>query len=132
MLRYVQRRLLQLMPTLLGVLVVVFLLVRISGDPTQLLLPQTATLADRALYRHQHGLDQPLPIQFLHYIASVARGDLGRSLVDARPALQVVLQRLPATIELTADDLREIEAGAAPLTAHGERYPEAAQKMINR
>jgi len=97
---YMLRRLLQLVPTLLGVLAVVFLLVRVSGDPTQLLLPQTATLADRALYRKQHGLDQPIPVQFIHYIASVAHGDLGRSLTDARPALDVVLQRLPATIEL--------------------------------
>lgn len=123
MLRYVQRRLVQLVPTLLGVLIVVFLLVRISGDPTQLLLPQTATLADRALYRHQHGLDQPVPIQFLRYIGSVARGDLGRSLVDARPALQVALQRLPATVEL---------AGAAMFLAVLVGFPVGIVSAVRR
>jgi peptide/nickel transport system permease protein len=97
---YLGRRLLQVMPTLLGVTLVVFLLIRVSGDPTQLLLPETATPEDRALYRKQHGLDRPLPIQYARYIGNLLRGDLGRSLVDERPALGVVLQRLPATVEL--------------------------------
>jgi ABC-type dipeptide/oligopeptide/nickel transport system permease component len=88
------------MPTLLGVTLVVFLLIRVSGDPTQLLLAETATPEDRALFRKQHGLDRPLPIQYAQYIGNLLRGDLGRSLVDERPALGVVLQRLPATVEL--------------------------------
>jgi ABC-type dipeptide/oligopeptide/nickel transport system permease component len=98
---YLGRRLLQLVPTLLGVTLVVFLLVRVSGDPTQLLLPETATPEDRQLFRRQHGLDRPIPIQYAQYVGNVLRGDLGRSLVDDRPALDVVLQRLPATVELT-------------------------------
>jgi peptide/nickel transport system permease protein len=97
---YLGRRLLQVMPTLLGVTLVVFLLIRVSGDPTQLLLAETATPEDRALFRKQHGLDRPLPIQYAQYIGNLLRGDLGRSLVDERPALGVVLQRLPATVEL--------------------------------
>jgi peptide/nickel transport system permease protein len=98
---YLGRRLAQMVPTLLGVTLVVFLLVRVSGDPTQLLLPETATPEDRALFRRQHGLDQPLAAQYVRYLASFARGDLGRSLVDQQPALEVVLERLPATVELT-------------------------------
>lgn len=100
MLQYLGRRLLQLGPTLLGVTLVVFLLIRVSGDPTQLLLPETATPEDRELFRRQHGLDQPIPIQYVRYLANLVQGDLGRSLIDHRPALEVVLQRLPATVEL--------------------------------
>jgi len=101
MLPYLGRRLLQLVPTLLGVTLVVFLLIRVSGDPTQLLLPETATPEDRELFRKQHGLDRPIPIQYVQYVGNLLRGDLGRSLIDERSALDVVLQRLPATIELT-------------------------------
>jgi peptide/nickel transport system permease protein len=97
---YVMRRLLQLVPTLLGVLVVVFLLVRVSGNPAALLLPPTATPADRALFARQHGFDRPIPVQFGLYLRGLLHGDFGRSLVDGRPALAVVLQRLPATVEL--------------------------------
>jgi peptide/nickel transport system permease protein len=97
---YLGRRLLQLVPTLLGVTVVVFLLIRVSGDPTQLLLPETATLEDRALFRKQHGLDRSIAIQYVQYLGNLLRGDMGRSLIDGSPALGLVLQRLPATVEL--------------------------------
>ena len=101
MLPYIGRRLLQLVPTLLGVTLVVFLLIRVSGDPTQLLLPETATPEDRELFRKQHGLDRPIPIQYVQYVGNLIMGDLGRSLIDERSAIDAVLQRLPATIELT-------------------------------
>jgi peptide/nickel transport system permease protein len=97
---YLGRRLLQLVPTLLGVTVVVFLLIRVSGDPTQLLLPETATPEDRALFRKQHGLDRSIAIQYVQYLGNLIRGDMGRSLIDGSPALDLVLQRLPATVEL--------------------------------
>ena len=100
MLLYLGRRLGQMIQTLLGVTLVVFLLVRVSGDPTQLLLPETATPEDRALFRRQHGLDQPIAVQYVRYLGNLVRGDLGRSLVDQQPALDVVWERLPATVEL--------------------------------
>ncbi|HXX39766.1 MAG TPA: ABC transporter permease [bacterium] len=105
MIIYILRRLLQVVPTLAGVMVVVFLLIRVSGDPTQLLLPPNATPADRALFRKQHGLDQPLAVQFVRYVDSLAHGDLGRSLVDQRPAADVVFERLPATVELAVSGM---------------------------
>src|SRR5262249_59879581 len=57
--------------------------------------------ADRDLSRKQHGLDRPLAMQYAHYVGNLFRGDLGRSLIDERSALDAVLERLPATIELT-------------------------------
>ena len=100
MLPYLGRRLLQIVPTLLGVTIVVFLLIRVSGDPTLILLPDTATAEDRQLFRQQHGLDGPLVMQYARFLGNLLRGDLGRSLVDQRPALGAVLERLPATMEL--------------------------------
>jgi peptide/nickel transport system permease protein len=120
---YLGRRLIQVIPTLLGVTLVVFLLVRVSGDPTQLLLPETATPEDRVLFRQQHGLDQPLPVQYLRYLVNLARGDLGRSLVDGQSALAVVLERLPATVELTL---------AALLIAVGVGIPVGVLSAVRR
>lgn len=79
----------------------VFILIRLSGDPTQLLLPPDATPGDRAAFRRAHGLDQPLHIQYLAFLGNIARGDLGDSFVHRQPALRSVLDRLPATLELT-------------------------------
>jgi peptide/nickel transport system permease protein len=120
---YLGRRLIQVIPTLLGVTLVVFLLIRVSGDPSQLLLPETATPEDRELFRRQHGFDQPIPIQYLRYLANLARGDLGRSLVDQQPALAVVLERLPATVELTL---------AALLIAIGVGIPVGVLSAVRR
>ena len=123
MLPYLGRRLGQVVPTLLGVTLVVFLLVRVSGDPTQLLLPETATPEDRELFRKQHGLDQPIPVQYVRYLGNLLRGDLGRSLVDQQPALDVVLERLPATVEL---------ALAAILIAVGVGIPVGVLSAVRR
>jgi peptide/nickel transport system permease protein len=120
---YLGRRLAQVVPTLLGVTLVVFLLVRVSGDPTQLLLPETATPEDRELFRKQHGLDQPIPVQYVRYLGNLLRGDLGRSLVDQQPALDVVLERLPATVEL---------ALAAILIAVGVGIPVGVLSAVRR
>lgn len=101
MFRFLIRRLLQAIPTLLGVSIVVFMLIRISGDPTQLLLPENATPEDRALYRQQNGLDRPIYVQYVDYLWHMLQGDMGRSLIDKRPALNSVLERFPATLQLT-------------------------------
>ncbi len=86
--------------TLLGVLALTFALGRLTGDPVALMLPDSATLADAAAMRARLGLDRPIPEQFAAYLGSVLRGDLGNSLVYNRPALELVLERLPATLRL--------------------------------
>ncbi|HEX5499523.1 MAG TPA: ABC transporter permease, partial [Thermomicrobiales bacterium] len=98
--RYVSSRILQAIPALLGVTIIVFLLLQLSGDPASILLPLDATDADRAAFRHEYGLDQPLPVQYVSYMAQLARGDFGQSFAYQEPALRVVMRRLPATIEL--------------------------------
>lgn len=94
-------RLLQAIPALIGVTAVAFALLQSAGDPTQVLLPAQASDEVRAAYRAAYGLDQPLPVQFGYYLARVAQGDFGRSFAYNRPALEVVLERLPATLELS-------------------------------
>jgi peptide/nickel transport system permease protein len=81
---------------------VAFLLVSLSGDPAFILLPPDAGAEQRAAFRHLYGLDRPLPVQYASYVSHVARGDFGRSFAFGRPAIEVVLERVPATLLLTA------------------------------
>jgi len=100
--RYVVGRVLQALVALLGVTCVAFLLVSLSGDPAFILLTPEAGEEQRAAFRKLYGLDQPLPVQYARYVSHVARGDFGSSLAFNSPAIQVVLERLPATLLLTA------------------------------
>ena len=100
MARYLLSRLLGGAATLLAVLTFVFLLVRFSGDPVRLMLPDQATAQDVAAMRHALGLDASLPVQYISFLRSALQGDLGISLRQGRPALEIVLERMPATLEL--------------------------------
>ncbi len=95
------RRLLRSALVLFGVSLVVFALVRvIPGDPVRLMLPPDAMEEDVELLREQLGFNEPLHDQYFLYMKGVLTGDLGKSLRFRRPVLELVLERLPATIEL--------------------------------
>jgi len=81
---------------------VAFLLVSLSGDPAFILLTPDAGEEQRAAFRRLYGLDRPLAVQYARYVSHVARGDFGTSLAFGRPAILVVLERVPATLTLTA------------------------------
>lgn len=100
--RYFIRRGLLALLTIIGVLAFVFAAVRASGDVVHLLLPQEATEAQVQALRQELGLDQPLPVQFGRFVEEAARGNLGTSTRYSAPASQLVLQRLPATLQLAA------------------------------
>ncbi len=100
MLKFVVRRALQAVLTVAGVLTVGFLLIRAAGDPAVLLLPENASPADVARLRGALGLDLPLWRQYLAFMADAARGDLGVSFRQQTSAVGLVLERLPATMEL--------------------------------
>jgi peptide/nickel transport system permease protein len=97
---FLTRRLLQSFLTLLGVLTATFFLVRLAGDPATLLLPVEATQDEIAAFRTALGLDQPLPVQYVKFLTHALEGDFGVSLRQRTPALELVLERLPATLEL--------------------------------
>lgn len=87
--------------TLFGVAVVVFLLLRVApGDPIAMMIGAGASAADIADLRARYGLDQPLPVQFGIWLAGVARGDFGVSISLRRDVLELLMERLPATLEL--------------------------------
>lgn len=98
--RYLIRRLLQGALTLLVISLIVFLLARLSGDPLEIMLAEEATREDRARLAAYWGLDKPLAVQYLTFLGHALRGDFGRSLRLRRPALDLVLERLPATLQL--------------------------------
>jgi len=101
MLSLLARRLLLSLPTLAGVLVVVFLLLYVApGDPVQAMVGERADPATIARLRAELRLDDPLPAQFLHYASGVLRGDLGRSYVTNRPIISDIAERFPRTLLL--------------------------------
>lgn len=105
-LRYAGWRLAQLVPTCAGIVLVGFLLIHLApGDPVLALAGQNGDAAYYAFMREKFGLDEPLPVQLASYAANVVRADLGISYVQGRPALDVILERLPATVLLTVTAL---------------------------
>ncbi len=99
MLRYTLKRLLMLVPIMLGVLVIVFAIRAITpGSPLDSLLSEDASEEQRQELSEQLGLDDPLPIQFIKYVGGVLTGDLGTSYKTHQPVLQEIMERLPTTI----------------------------------
>ncbi len=100
------RRLIGAIPVLLGISFIVFLLMHLApGDPVYLLLGENATPEDVARVRHEWGLDEPLAMQYWQFISRAMVGDFGRSLKFGEPVMKLVLERLPATIELATISL---------------------------
>ncbi len=97
---FVIRRLLQAVLVLFVTSIIVFVGVYAIGDPLEILLPPDATMAERAQVTQALGLDQPLPIQYGHFLWNALQGDLGTSFVYNQPSISVILARLPATLEL--------------------------------
>lgn len=103
MLRFFVRRLVLTVPVVLGVATLVFALIHaIPGDPAQVMLGDAAPPADVIALRHRLGLDRPIGVQYLAFIAGLGRGDLGVSMRTSQPVLAAITERLPATAELAA------------------------------
>ena len=93
-------RLLRLLVALWCVVTVVFVVMRLSGDPVPLLLPPDAPIAEMERLRHDMGLDRPIYVQYGVFINQAVQGDFGRSIHFRSSAMQVVWERVPATLEL--------------------------------
>lgn len=98
--RAIASRVVSSLIVLFGVATIAFGLVRISGDPLALLLPPDATKEQGAQLASQLGLDQPLAVQYLHYLGGLVRGDLGTSIYFDQSVLSLIGERLPATVLL--------------------------------
>jgi peptide/nickel transport system permease protein len=100
MIRFILLRLVRAALTLVGVLTVSFFLLRLNGSPSALMLPASATAEDIRALDHRLGFDRPILEQFGTFALSAARLDLGRSVRQGVPAIDLVLERTPATLEL--------------------------------
>ncbi len=122
--RYLLTRLLQSLALLFGVLVIVFFLVRLTGDPASLLISrETASAEQLELMREAMGLNRPLIVQFAEYIGNVLTGDLGYSFRFRQPALDIILEKLPITFFLASLSLVIALSVAVPLGVIGGSSP---------
>ena len=120
MLAYIARRVAMTLPTLLLVALAVFVLMRlIPGDPVLLMLGDSADATQLAEARRQLGLDQPLPLQFVHWLGQVLTGDFGNSISNSQPVLPLILERfqVSASIVLVAVLIAALIAVPAGLIA---------------
>jgi len=103
MITYIGNKVFATLIVLLGVSVVSFLILElVPGDPVQVMLGQSgASAAQMTQLRHQLGLDQPIYLQYWRFLSHAVRGDLGTSIVQQQPVVQLIIEQLPATIELT-------------------------------
>jgi peptide/nickel transport system permease protein len=98
--RYILERVIQSLISMLVVSIVVFVLVRLSGDPIRIMMPAEASEADISLMRGELGLDRSWPVQYWRFLSSALRGDFGRSVRFNRPAMDLIAERYAATLEL--------------------------------
>jgi len=128
--RIVFFRILQAIPTLLGVATLVFFLLHlVPGDPVDALLGETAMAADRDALRQALHLDQPILYQYGHYLSGLSTGDWGMSLVDHRPVLERIMERVPATAKLAITSLLLAVLLALPLGYWAARHAGESQDM---
>jgi peptide/nickel transport system permease protein len=136
MLAFLLRRLLLVIPSLAGLLVLTFFLIRVvPADPAAALAGENATPAQIAEIRRQYGLDQPLLVQFGVYLAQVARLDFGESAYSRRPVVLDIKQRLPATLELTIAALLFATFAGIPLgtlaAVYHNRWPDTVLRVLS-
>lgn len=105
-LTYIFKRLLWTIPVLLGASFVAFILIHLApSNPAELMLGQRATPERIAMVKEQYGLDRPLYVQYFDFVAGAVQGDLGRSIRTEKPVLEMILSRLPYTLQLASMSL---------------------------
>jgi peptide/nickel transport system permease protein len=135
-LRLLGQRILSLVPLVLGVILLVFCLMQLSGtDPALAAFEGTnASQAQIDAYRHDHGLDDALPLRYVHFVWALLHGDLGKSVLNQRPVLDSVTTALPLTFQLTllALVLALVLAVALGLLAavYRDRWPDHLVRVI--
>jgi peptide/nickel transport system permease protein len=100
MLRFLARRAIQSIVATVAVLTIAFFLVRLAGKPGALLVPDGSSAEDIAAVNESLGFNDPLPVQYLRFVGDVLDGTFGTSFRQARPSLEIIAERLPATFEL--------------------------------
>jgi peptide/nickel transport system permease protein len=130
--RYLLSSVTQAIIVLVGVLILTFFMVRLTGDPAAAMLSREASPEQVAAFRQQMGFDRPLPVQFLDFAARAFVGDFGNSLHFRLPALPLVLERLPATVQLAGVALVMAIVIAIPLGLVGGATPGSPVDVVGR
>lgn len=99
---YILKRLFHSIFVLVGISLVVFIILHLTGDPAALLMPMDATPEQVAQFRKEMGFTDPIVVQYWRFFKGTLRGDFGQSFRHSQPALELVMERMPATIQLTA------------------------------
>lgn len=131
MVNYIIRRLLMLIPMLLGVSVAVFLILHlIPGDPAQMAAGPDATEADIEQIRINYGLDKPLVVQYGIYVTKLLKGDLGDSFQTLAPVAEGIARTFPATLELTAAGMLIAVLIGVPIGIYSALHPRGAADRL--
>src|SRR5699024_7830690 len=113
--KYLLKRVLQIVPVLFLISLFVFGLVHVAGDPVVLMLPEDASVEDKERLRTALGLDQPFLVQYGKFLGNMVQGDFGKSFKYSQDALPIVLERLPATLQLAFTSMLVATIIAVPM-----------------
>lgn len=113
--KYIFKRILQIIPVLFLISLFVFGLVHVAGDPVVLMLPEDASIEDQNRLRTALGLDEPFLVQYGNFLGNLIQGDFGKSFKYNQDALPIVLERLPATLQLTLTSMLIATIIAVPM-----------------
>ncbi|MBP7692815.1 MAG: ABC transporter permease [Anaerolineales bacterium] len=130
--RHIINSLFQAALVLVGVLVLVFFMVRATGDPATLMLAREASPEQVAAFREKMGFNRPVPVQFLDFVAKALVGDFGDSLHYRQPAISLILERMPYSIYLAVVALIMAVVVAVPLGLLGGSLPNSPVDWIGR
>lgn len=130
MLRFIAGRLLRAALTIIMVVTFAFVVLRLSGDPALLILSVDAPPEAVAAFREAWGLDRPLWVQYLSYFGAILQGDLGQSMRDGRDAIDLVAERIPATLALTLPALALKVGIGIPAGIHAALHRNSATDRV--
>jgi peptide/nickel transport system permease protein len=130
--RYILSRLVQSVFMLFGVLLIIFLMLRLSGDPASLMVSRNATPEQIEAVREKMGFNRPVIVQFGDFIFGAVTGDFGMSIRHKQPAVKLILERLPGTLELAAASLLIAMAIGIPLGLLGGSNPGSVWDVLCR
>lgn len=130
MIKYIIKRLLQMLVVLFVVSLVVFILTNYIGDPISMLLPEDASQEEIQQAIRRLGLDKPIHVQYGIFVKDILSGNFGKSYVFSRPALELIIERIPATLEIVITAMIIAIVLAIPLGVYAGAYPKRRSSKV--
>ena len=130
MIKYIIKRLLQMLVVLFVVSLVVFIFTNYIGDPISMLLPEDASQEEIQQAIRRLGLDKPIHIQYGIFVRDILSGNFGKSYVFSRPALELIIERIPATLEIVITAMIIAIVLAIPLGVYAGAYPKRRSSKV--